>query len=448
MRKSCRTALSIYSGFALTACASAGTAERGSEPIAREIAVATFDSLWSKVRNTYVDTAFVANEWMRMRDSLRPRAELVTNRRGLDQLLSDALHFIHDSHFYIIPARVATTDSNPSNSGGRGTTGLAVRVADGRVIAWRVEHGSPAWNAGIRAGYSVDRIGEKSTDSAMRRVRALPVQAQPPELANMLHGFNGVLNPAVGDTVRVSVTAPEGKPAWYSLVATRGAGTVSQFGNLPPIAGLVSADRIQTATPNKCVGVIAFNIWLPALVPDLERAVDSVRTCDGIVIDLRGNPGGLGAMVMGFGGYFVDSTRSLGTMRTRQVSLNFVINPRTSRSDGRTVRPFSGPLAILVDPMSASTSEIFAAGMQRIGRARVFGEPSARAALPALMERLPSGDVFVHAVADFTDPLGKRIEGAGAVPDEIVPLEVSDLLAGHDAPLDAAVRWIASEKKS
>jgi carboxyl-terminal processing protease len=64
------------------------------------------------------------------------------------------------------------------------------------------------------------------------------------------------------------------------------------------------------------------------------------------------------------------------------------------------------------------------------------------------MERLPSGDVFVHAVADFTDPLGKRIEGAGAVPDEIVPLEVSDLLAGHDAPLDAAVRWIASEKKS
>jgi carboxyl-terminal processing protease len=98
--------------------------------------------------------------------------------------------------------------------------------------------------------------------------------------------------------------------------------------------------------------------------------------------------------------------------------------------------------------MSASTSEIFAAGMQRIGRARVFGEPSAAAALPALMERLPSGDVFVHAVADFTDPLGKRIEGAGAVPDEVVPLTTSDLAAGRDAPLDAAVRWISSEKKS
>lgn len=199
---------------------------------------------------------------------------------------------------------------------------------------------------------------------------------------------------------------------------------------------------------NGCVGLIAFNIWLPELGPQLERAVDSVRTCRGIVVDLRGNPGGLGVMVMGFGGYFVDTTRSLGTMRSRQVTLRFVINPRLSRPDGRTVPTFSGPLAILVDPLSASTSEIFAAGMQRIGRARVFGEPSARAALPALTERLPSGDVFVHAVADFTDPDGRRVEGAGVVPDEIVPLTVADLLAGKDAPLEAAVRWIASEKKS
>jgi carboxyl-terminal processing protease len=64
------------------------------------------------------------------------------------------------------------------------------------------------------------------------------------------------------------------------------------------------------------------------------------------------------------------------------------------------------------------------------------------------MERLPSGDVFVHAVADFTDPNGLRIEGSGAVPDEIVPLRASDIAAGRDAPLDAAVRWIATARKS
>jgi carboxyl-terminal processing protease len=263
----------------------------------------------------------------------------------------------------------------------------------------------------------------------------------------MLHGLNGLLNAAVGDTVSVMIGARAKSAKSYSLIATPGVGTVSQFGNLPPIAGLVKEARIPSSSPNGCVGLIAFNIWLPMLVPELEQAIDKVRTCDGVVVDLRGNPGGVGAMVMGFGGYFVDSTRSLGTMKSRQVSLRFVINPRTSRDDGRNVRPFAGPLAILVDPMTASTSEIFATGMQRIGRARVFGETSAGAALPALMERLPSGDVFVHAVADFTDPLGRRIEGAGAVPDEIVPLKVSDLTAGRDAPLDAAVKWIVGKKQ-
>jgi carboxyl-terminal processing protease len=448
MRKSCRTLVQLFAACAASACAPVKPVQPPSEPISREIAVATFDSLWSKVRNTYVDTAFVSTEWMRMRDSLRPRAELITTRRELDHLLADALHHIHDSHFYIIPAHVATSESSATTTGGKGTTGLAVRVAGETVVAWRVEQGSAAWNAGIRSGHAVSKIEGSDTDSAMKAVRALPAQAQPRELANMLHRFNGMLNPSVGDTVSIVGSAPGGRRAKYSLIANEGEGTVSQFGNLPPIAGLVRVERVQSPTYRKCVGVIAFNIWLPALVPDLERAVDSVRTCDGIVVDLRGNPGGVGAMVMGFGGYFVDSTRSLGTMRTRQVSLNFVINPRRSRSDGRTVGTFNGPLAILVDPMSASTSEIFAAGMQRIGRARIFGEPSATAALPALMERLPSGDVFVHAVADFTDPTGKRIEGAGAVPDEIVPLTVPDLLAGKDAPLEAAIRWIASGKKS
>ena len=101
-------------------------------------------------------------------------------------------------------------------------------------------------------------------------------------------------------------------------------------------------------------------------------------------------------------------------------------------------------MAILVDPMTASTSEIFATGMQRIGRARVFGERSAGEALPAMMDRLPSGDVFVHAVADFTDPDGRRIEGAGVVPDEVVPISPKELSEGRDAALEAAARWIKS----
>jgi len=415
------------------------------ETLPPNVALATFDSLWSIVRRTYVDTAFVSSRWMSVRDSLRPRATTISTRRELDDLLSETLHRIPDSHFYIIPAGVASADTTDKPADGRGTTGLSVRVIGENAVAWRVEPGSPASAAGIRPGQTIRKVGEKDARAELRRVQAMPPEARSRGMSEVLHALNGGLSPAAGDTVTVQVAAGR-SVSTRRLVAVPAKGTISQYGNLPPIAGIVRSSRMPAPGGNGCVGMVGFNVWLPALVAELERAMDSVRSCKGVIVDLRGNPGGVGAMVMGFGGYFVDSVQSLGTMRMRQLSLNFVINPRHARDDGTSAAPFTGPVAILVDPMTASTSEIFATGMQRIGRARVFGERSAGAALPALMDRLPSGDVFVHAVADFTDPEGKRIEGTGVVPDEVVPLSAEVLAEGRDGALEAAMAWIATQR--
>jgi carboxyl-terminal processing protease len=441
--------------LAALACASppAGQNARGmDETLAPGVALASFDTLWAVVQRTYVDTAFVATRWYAVRDSLRPQATVITTRAGLDRLLSRTLSRIPDSHFYIIPARVASDVSSDKEKGGEGTTGMAVRIAGDRALVWRVEAGSPAALAGIQPGQSLEQVKTRIVGSSIKRVMSLPDASRQRSLAELDFTLNGALSPAVGDTVRVKLTRPgEKTPFERVIVAIPTRGTISKFGNLPPIAGIVRVSRLPvTATSpagnatSRCVGSISFNIWLPALAPELTRAVETVADCEGIVLDVRGNPGGVGAMVMGFGGYFVDSAVSLGTMKTRDLTLNFGINPRRMQVNGRDTGPFKGPVAILVDAMSASTSEIFATGMQRIGRVRVFGERSAGAALPALMHALPSEDVFVHAVADFRDPAGSRIEGAGVIPDEIVPLTQADLSKNVDAPLQAAVRWITS----
>lgn len=422
------------------------------EGLAPGIALASFDTLWAVVQRTYVDTAFVRARWSAVRDSLRPQAATITTRAGLDRLLSTTLARIPDSHFYIIPARVASDVSSDREKGGEGTTGVSVRIAGDRALVWRVEPGSPGALAGIQPGQSLEQVKTRIVASSIKRVMSLPDASRQRALTELDFTLNGSLSPAVGDTVRVKLRRRAEKGIFERvLVAVPTHGTVSKFGNLPPIAGVVRVSRLPVTaisaagnrTPS-CVGEISFNIWLPALAPELGRAVESVADCAGIVLDVRGNPGGVGAMVMGFGGYFVDSVVSLGTMKTRDLSLNFGINPRRLQLNGRETGPYSGPLAILVDAMTASTSEIFAAGMQRIGRVRVFGERSAGAALPALMHALPSEDVFVHAVADFRDPTGSRIEGAGVIPDEIVPLTQADLSKNVDAPLQAAVKWITS----
>ena len=67
------------------------------------------------------------------------------------------------------------------------------------------------------------------------------------------------------------------------------------------------------------------------------------------------------------------------------------------------------------------------------------------AALPSQFDRLPNGDVFIHATGDFVAADGTRLEGRGVIPDEAVPLTREDLLAGRDRVLDAALAWIDTE---
>jgi C-terminal processing protease CtpA/Prc len=68
-------------------------------------------------------------------------------------------------------------------------------------------------------------------------------------------------------------------------------------------------------------------------------------------------------------------------------------------------------------------------------------------ALPASTKALPDGDVLLYAIGDFVTSTGQRLEGAGVTPDEVVPLDPAALAAGHDRPLEAALRWIDRVEK-
>src|SRR6185436_14563881 len=147
--------------------------------------------------------------------------------------------------------------------------------------------------------------------------------------------------------------------------------------------------------------------------------------------------------------YFTPNRDTLGVMKAKaNEPLKFNANPRLVNAQGERVKPFAGSVAILVDAMSGSATECFAGGMQSIGRARVFGQTSMGQALPALFDRLPNGDLMIHAYGDFVTADGTRLEGRGVVPDEIVPVRREDLLAGRDAPLEAALAWIDQNRKN
>jgi carboxyl-terminal processing protease len=89
---------------------------------------------------------------------------------------------------------------------------------------------------------------------------------------------------------------------------------------------------------------------------------------------------------------------------------------------------------------------VLAAGLQETGRARVFGEHSAGAALPSLFKALPTGDLFQYAVADVVTPHSSVLEGEGVTPDDVVLRTRADLAAGRDPVVEAARTWLNRER--
>ena len=407
--------------------------------------VATFDSAWAKIRATHYDTAFNGVDWDAVRAELRPRAQAARGNEELRPVLREMLGRLRQSHFYLIPAEV-DRDLAVTRGAGDGDAGMELRLVDGRFLVTRVRPGSAAEAAGVRTGWTVERLGATEAAQVLRTLARLPAETDP--RARELRGWGALAHELAGPAgaaVPARFRDANDRAVRTQLVLRPAAGVLTQFGSLPPLRVTAEHERVAGAGGTS-VGVIRFNYWMPAIAGQIDDAVDALRGSDGIIVDMRGNFGGVGGMAMGVAGHFTERRDTIGTMSTRTSRLQFVANPRRSTRAGVAVRPFAGPVAILTDALSISTAEIFAGGLQKLGRARVFGTPSAGQALPSLATRLPNGDVMVHAFADFRGPGGYRLEGPGVVPDVAAPLTREALLAGRDPALDAAVRWIAEQK--
>ncbi len=400
-------------------------------------AAETFDAAWTIIKNTHFDKTMNGLNWDAVRDELRPRAAAAKTPTELRAVVRDMLGRLGLSHFALIPSGPETTeDGNTSSGDTSGDPGVEVRLIDRELVVTTVD---PDVTSRVRPGWRVAQIGPAKVSELLQKLNeADNERLQKVEAWRIAQ--TRLRGPA-GSTVDVTFEDAQGAPVKVSLQRHTESGSPVTVGNLPTM--YVRVDRERKSTPSGgTAGVIKFNVWMTTVDAEFQQAMDQFRRADGIIIDLRGNPGGLAAMLMGISGHFLSERVTLGVMKTRDNELRFVSNPRLVTASGERVQPFAGPLAILVDSMSGSASECFAGGMQSIGRARIFGQTSMGQALPALFDRLPNGDVLIHAYGDFVTATGTRLEGKGVIPDEPVPLDRRDLVAGRDRTMEAALAWI------
>jgi carboxyl-terminal processing protease len=398
--------------------------------------IETFDAAWTIIRDSHFDPTMNGVDWPAVKAELEPRAARAQTDGELRDVIRDMLGRLGLSHFALIPSGRDNGASAPVDLSG--DPGFDVRLFGSELLVTQVDPHGGAASSGVRPGWRLLSIdGMPVAELLSRLPETMPDRLRNVEIWRMVEtrvrGPQGSLVPLMFDEgqrdigVAVERRAEPGQPA--------------TVGNLPTMYVRVEADERQTPR-GATAGVIRFNVWMPGVDPLFQRAVDKFRRASGIIVDLRGNPGGLAAMIMGISGHFLTERKALGTMKTRDAELRFAANPRLVNAVGERVEPFAGPVAILIDAMTGSASECFAGGMQAIGRARVFGQTSMGQALPAFFAKLPNGDVLIHATGDFVTADGTRLEGRGVVPDEAVAIDRAALLAGRDPTLDRALKWI------
>jgi carboxyl-terminal processing protease len=157
------------------------------------------------------------------------------------------------------------------------------------------------------------------------------------------------------------------------------------------------------------VELIGFSDGAHAL---LSRAIKRLRGrgVEGIVLDLRGNPGGLLIEAVLVASQFVEDGEIVSVRgRSRR--------ERTHDAEGDAIVPEDVPVVVLVDGGSASASEIVAGALRVRGRGTVVGTRTFGKGLVQEVEHLSNGGVLDLTVANYYLPNGKTISPRGLKPD-------------------------------
>jgi carboxyl-terminal processing protease len=250
--------------------------------------------------------------------------------------------------------------------------GMTVAPRENHTVVLAPYLGSPAYNAGIRPGDTIMKVDDKSTDGLST-----------PEVADLLKGPSGTV-------VRITV-AREGYAEPLVFTVTRG--------EIPRH----SVDITTMIRPG--IGYIrlsSFNETTDRELADALRQL-KVATLDGLVLDMRSNPGGLLNEAVAVGDMFLEKNQLIVSHhgRSSQERLYYAVRG----NQGVTV-----PLVIVINGNSASATEIVAGAVQDHDRGLIVGETSFGKGLVQTVTPLSENTGLALTTARYYTPSGRLIQ--------------------------------------
>jgi carboxyl-terminal processing protease len=315
-----------------------------------------------------------------------------------------------DPHTVLLPPDVYN-EMRTSTRGEFGGLGIVISIRDGHLTVIKPMPGTPAFKAGLERGDRIVKIEDESTLN-------MPLQ----EAVNRLRG-------KPGSKVTISIRRQTPAGAWSpprSVELTR---------------ANIQIDSVQHRMMRDGVGYIKINNFQGNTERELARALAALhkKKMTGLVLDLRGNPGGLLDQAVQVADTFLEggSIVTTSSQDPRQREEKF------ARASGTEPRY---PMVVLINGQSASASEIVAGALKNHDRAVIIGEQSFGKGSVQVLYPLQDESALKLTVAQYLTPGDVSIQGVGIVPDiaispmtvdkDDMDLEVNDIFP-READLEA-----------
>ncbi len=332
-----------------------------------------FDDAFARIRDQYVDK------------------DKATAQKLIHGAIKGMLEALDDPHTAFLPPKVYK-ELMVDTKGKFGGLGIYIDIIDKKLTVVAPIEDTPAYRAGLKSGDWIYEINGKSTK---------------------------------GITIYEAVSKLRGKPG------TKVTLTIVREGEPKPFK--VTLKRAVIKVPTVKYGLI--KEWKKAkygyirIVEFSESTTDSLRKAlkkllskgiDGLVVDLRGNPGGLLSVAGELVDMFVDS----GIIVYTKGRLPFQNQQIVAHRENTICR--DTPMVVLINGASASASEIFAGAIQDKRRGIIVGVKSFGKGSVQNIYKFPDGSGMRYTIAKYYLPSGRCIHGVGIEPDiEVKEREVS-----------------------
>lgn len=385
----------------------------------REGRLAVFDDLWQTVADRYYTETFHGVDWRAQRSVFRPLAAEAGSTREFYTELRRLLGLLQDAHTRVYAPDEKFDWQHPRFI----SVGISIRDVEGHPTVFRVERGSPAEHAGLRAGDLIETInGQPAT--ALLEQRQREIRSSTARAAHLQ--ALGALTDGLAET--------DLEIKWRDEKAREHQASLRRRWRERRFA-------LRTYQPGKGFVAIELDAFTQALAFELAGAArEKLEHARGIILDLRNNGGGDTSAMAEIASIFLPPATKLGQFLDRHG--NIIVALETDAMFGGALDRISTaqiPLVILTSERTSSAAEIFAAALRQRAKVAVLGGQTCGCVLAIRAQHeLPDGGRLDVSELDYRTAKGERLEGQGVSPDETISFTRRDLYAHRDPAIESA----------